>query len=70
MLSPLGEIFSTRHIKLFFLFFVKTGFDISCMKRQILFSGKSKKLSSSSFELAQRAVKVKQDDHDGPILLT
>ena len=51
LLSILGKI-SADDIKIFFLFFQKTGFDIlcklfqmetMCMKCQILFSGKNKK---------------------------
>ena len=70
MLQTLGKIFSRRHFEIFFLFFQKTEFDISCklsllkticMKCQNLFSGKNKKDSINllSPELARRVVKVK-----------
>ena len=52
-LSTLGKIFSRRHFDIVFLFFTGNGFDISCklspleticMKCQILFTGKNKKI--------------------------
>ena len=69
MLSTLGKIFSRQHFEIIFLLFSqKTGFDISCkvsplcMKCQILFSGKIRKMSPKllSAELDQRVVKVKK----------
>ena len=67
MLGTLGKTFSRRHFEIF-LFFQKTGLDISCklweticMKCQNLFSVENKKnnISLLSAELAQRVVKVK-----------
>ena len=69
MLSTLGRIFSRRHIEVFFLFSLETGFDISCkltpaeticMKCHNLFPGKNKKImiNLSSAELAQRVANV------------
>ena len=59
MLSTLGKIFSRQHFEIF-LFFPKTGFDISvCMKYEILICGESKKnINLSSAELAERLEKV------------
>ena len=70
-LCILGNNFSRRQFEHFFLFFLENRFDISCklspmeticMKSQILFSGKIKKImiNSLSAELARRGVKVKQ----------
>ena len=54
-LSSLGNIFSTRHIEIFFIFFPENGFwflmqivsslETICMKCQNLFSGKIRKIS-------------------------
>ena len=64
-LSTLGKIFSRRHIEIFFLIFPENRINISCklfpeticMKRQILFSGKTEKniTNLSPAELAKSA---------------
>ena len=69
-LSILDKIFSRQHTEIFFLFSQKTDTYISykmsplgtiCMKWQILFSGKNV-INLSSAELAQRVVKVFQEN--------
>ena len=67
--STLGKFFSKQHIEIFFVFSQKTGLDIvcklspletTCMKCQILFSGKNI-TNLASAEFAQRVVMVNID---------
>ena len=75
----LVKISANNILKYFSFLSKRIGFDISCkpspdaticMTCQSLFSGKNNIGNMPSAESVQRGVKVKQEDHDGPISLT